>query len=145
MSILRKCGLNFPGCDNLSVAVEHLPDIAINNIDECKDLRCLANDVLISAFMKLTRGCLGPKVLKLLHCLSFILMRESDFFTLKRLYKEVVLPRLVRFGKGTTSCQKELQKLVRFYVEGFIGLVQLTPQDLDCFFHGYNLVRRANM
>lgn len=116
MYILRKCGFNFPGCDNLALAIDHLPEIAINNIDECKDLRCLPNDVLISAFVKLTRSCLTSKVLKLLQCLSFILMRESDFFTLKRLYKEVILPKFIRFGKGSTTCQKELQKIARFYV-----------------------------
>lgn len=75
MSVLRKCNWNFPGCDNLTAAIENLPDIAINCIDECKELRCLPNEVLISAFVKLTRGSFTVKVLKLLNCLSFILMR----------------------------------------------------------------------
>lgn len=144
-SIIKKCELKFPGCDNLAMAVDHLPEIAINNIDECKDLRCLPNDVLISTFVKMTRSDLSVKAIKLLHALSFVLMRESDFFTLKRLYKEIVLPRIIKWGKGTNICQKELQKLAKFYVEGFLGLVSLTPEDLECFFFGFSLVKRSYM
>lgn len=57
----------------------------------------------------------------------------------------MVLPRLIRFGKGTTTAQKELQRLAKLYVEGFIGYVKLTAEDLDHFFFGFNLVKRSDM
>jgi hypothetical protein len=72
-------------------------------------------------------------------------MRDSDFFTLKRIYKEMILPRLIKYSKSTSLCQNELRKLAKFYVEGFISWIPFTKEDLSYFFHGFNLVKRTDM
>jgi hypothetical protein len=57
----------------------------------------------------------------------------------------MILPLLIRYGKSTSVCQNELRKLTKFYVEGFIGWIPFTKEDLSHFFHGYSLVRRTEM
>lgn len=105
LSIIRRCSTDYPGTDNLCLLVDHLPDIAINSIDESRDLCSLTSNIFVSCFARLTKSSLTVRTVKLLQTLSFALRRDSDFFTLKRLFKEIVLPRFVRYHKSTTASQ----------------------------------------
>lgn len=86
------------------MAIEHLPESAINSLDETSDIINTDVSKIIMALNTLTKAVITPKILRFIYVVSDCFRRDEDFHALHRIYKEFILPQLVKRGKALT-CQ----------------------------------------
>lgn len=109
----------------------------IHNLDESEDIVVIDIDRIITCFSWLTASSVTTKVLRAVYAVSFGLRRDEDYYALNKLYKEFVLPRLIRDAKAIIDGQTILRNIVDFYVDGFVGWSTIIKDDLKYFLHHY--------
>jgi hypothetical protein len=145
VTTINRCSFNYPGNENLYLIVEAIPDDIIDNLDQAEDIILIDVDHIIQAFLYLTKAAVTQKVLRLIYSVSFGLKRDEDYFALNKIYKEFIIPRLIKDAKATQDGQTILRNIVDFYVNGFLGWSTIVKEDLRYFVDNYQLISRKNM
>lgn len=87
----------------------------------CNELVDLNATQLLKIFKELLQKSINIYVLDLLLKLSNILAREEEFFKLKELYSQLIIPILAKGGKYCVKdgVEESVLKICEFYVVGF--------------------------
>ena len=98
---------------------------------------------LLAILRGLTKRSLSSAVLSLAEFLARLLAEEEEFFKLRCLYEEWVLPELARRAKGCRKprSQQTVLRICQFYTVGFLHHCQLGPVGLDCLLTGIEQVQ----
>lgn len=136
----------FEGAQHLFYILESIDNPTIFSVvSEQISFTELPPETYLKCFERLTESALGPRTVAFMTAVSVSLKHEFKFNILKLLYLEFIIPRVVRYYKFCKSQQDEVQRLVSFYVHGFMNRIDIEPSSILYFLENYALMSKSQL